>query len=109
MRCYIVCDIQGKVERHGDCPDIDYDKQAHNPGEYICEGIIVDTKQKIKHDGVAADGTLTNPRIVDKTQAEIDRDNPPPPVIAPAERMIRIKQKDWDALAARVQVLESKP
>jgi hypothetical protein len=66
------------------------------------EGSCNDITQKV----VDVGGTL---EIQQKTQAEIDRDNPKPPIVPIEDQQARITNKQLDALLARITALEQRP
>lgn len=84
-----------KILRTGACPASMMKKQA-GPGERVREGVADDLTQKMQGD-----------QVVDKTPEEIEADNPTPPPIQEEEKVKHVKNKDWDALVARVTALET--
>lgn len=107
MSHYIVHDADGKILRTGSCPEIIVDAQA-GPGEFAIEGVADDRKQKMEFDGLDESGRPVNPRLVDKTPAEIERDNPPPPVIPDEDKPASMTKKEVALLMQRVKDLEDR-
>lgn len=83
-----------KILRTGSCPPSMLSIQAR-PGEKVIEGIAKDHTQKMQGN-----------KVVDKTAAEIEADNPTPQPIPEDEKQKHIKKKDWDGILARLEALE---
>ena len=89
---FIVYDITGKILSTGSCPTSAFPKQARE-GEFVMEGTASDVRQKI-----------VKGKIVDKTPAEIKKDNPKTEVQPPA----RITEEQWQFVLDRLSKLEAK-
>lgn len=93
---YIIHNAMGAILRTVDCPPTVALMQV-GFGEFIIEGKANDATQKV------VDG-----KVVDKTQEEIDVDNPPPQIILDEDRCAYISKKQWQAVLDRLSALESK-
>ena len=107
MAQFIVYDQNKEVLRTGNAPLGMVNMQA-GPGEFTIEGTADDRKQKMEFDGLDESGRPINPRLVDKTPAEIERDNPPPPVIPDEDKPAQMTKKELALLMQRVKDIEDK-
>lgn len=97
---YIIYDETGKILRMVNCPSSLKYFQAGD-GEFVMEGVADDTTQKIIDVGIKG-------KIVDKTPAEIEADNPTPPEIPFEERTARITNEQLQNVMKRLDNLEKK-
>lgn len=75
-------------------------------GTAVAELAVPRKYTRIKFDSIDGSGKVVNPRL---DSASIVNPKPKlPPVIPPEERMVQIKQKDWDAFDARIAAIEAK-
>lgn len=107
MPQFIVYNKNKKIERTCSAPLGMANMQA-GPGEFVIEGVADDRNQKMEFDGLDESGRPINPRLVDKSPAEILADNPPPPVVADEDKPARLTKKEVDLLMKRVKLLEDK-
>ena len=106
MSNFIVFNENGKFLRTGNCPARMVNKQAGN-SEFVMEGIGNDRIDKIKFDGLDAKNKPINPRIVKKTEAEIEHDNPTPTPIPEDDKLAHITNKQWRNMQDRITQLEN--
>jgi len=83
-----------KILRTGSCPASMLSIQAKQ-GQMVKEGVANDRTQKMQGD-----------QVVNKTPVEIEADNPTPVPVPEEDREKNVKNKDWNALEARVAALE---
>ena len=106
---FITYNKSGKILRGGHCQASTFRSQARKENvEFVVEGIANDVTQKVEFDGFDSNGQPINPRIVDKTHAEIERDNPKREPTPFEEKRAAIKNKDWKNVLDRIKVLEEK-
>ena len=79
--------------------------QACYPGEMVIEGEANDATQKVEFDHLDRNGKPVNPRVVNKTPAEIAADTPPP--VDPRDRSAGITRRQWNDVLERLTALES--
>jgi len=98
MKEYIVLNMNGHLVSSGRCPNRDFDKQADKKkNETVIEGFIDQRKQKI-----------VGGKVVNKTAAEIEADNPAPPEIPESQRSANITNEQWQGILNRLDNLEAK-
>lgn len=102
MKKFIVYNLDRKMLRGGGCSDKDFFLQARD-GEFVMEGTANDVTQKIEFDGLDEKGQPINPRVVNKTQEEIEADNPTPPEIPFEKRVAHITNKQWQDVLAKLK------
>lgn len=102
---YIVYDKSGKMLRKAICPPSHCLSQAKED-EFIMEGTADDATQKVEFDGFDAEGQPINPRVVNKTPKEIEKDNPTPPEIPKGKRPAHIINAQWQDVLSRIKALE---
>ena len=105
MKRFVVYNNAGKILRTGGCPDNVFFRQTRE-GEFVMEGVANGITQKVEFDGLDNKGQPINPRIVNKTSAEIQADNPPPPVIPFEKRLTHINNEQWQDILDRLDKLE---
>ncbi len=105
MSNFIVYDANRKILRTGGCPLGMVNMQAQ-AGAFAIEGVADDKTQKMEFDGFDSDGRPINPRLVDKTPAEILADNPPPPVIPDDDKPATITRGQLRQFQDRLTELE---
>lgn len=106
MKNYIVFNKLKKILRTGGCGDRDFLLQAKS-GNFVMEGIAKDTIQQVEFDGFDTKGQPINPRVVDKTPAEILTDNPILPEIPKGKKPAPITNKQWQDVLNRLEALEN--
>ena len=95
MMNYVVYDRNGKILRTGICSEQDFELQAKDVAEeFVREGVANDLTQKISEG-----------KVVDKTQAEIDADKPPR--IKLEDMSANITNKQWQDMQDRITQLEN--
>lgn len=107
MKNYIVYNSDGKILVTGCCAETDFLLQAQD-GEFVMEGVANDVTQKVEFDGLDEENQPINPRVVDKTPAEIERDNPTPVPIPFEKKPALITNEQWENMQNRIAELESK-
>ena len=100
----IVYNKAGELLRQVSCPSNLRHSQAKE-GEFAMKGTANDTTQKVEFDGFDSDGQPVNPRIVNKTQAEIEAAIPAD--VPVGKRSARITNEDWQTILDRLDALES--
>lgn len=75
-------------------------------GEFVMEGEANDTTQKIEFDGFDEKGQPINPRVVDKSPEEVERDNPPEPRLLKGKQPANITNEQWQDVLKRLDKLE---
>ena len=105
MKNFIVYDKQEKIRRTGCCQDIDFLFQAKK-NEFIMEGKANGDSQKVTFDGFDKNGQPVNPRVVDKSPEEIEKDNPSLPEIPEKDRLAHITNEQWQDTLKRLDTLE---
>ena len=105
MKNYIVYNQDKKIQRTGSCPKDVFFLQAMGD-DFVMEGIADDATQKIGFDGFDVDGQPINPRVVDKTDAEILADNPTLPEILFEKRTAHITNEQLQNILDRLDNLE---
>ena len=104
---YIVYDNTGIILRQVQCHQDFADMQAKE-NELIIEGTANDVTQKIKFDGLDDKKQPVNPRVVDKTPAEIEADNPAPIPLSLKKQPAHITNEQWQGILNRLDNLEAK-
>lgn len=107
MRKYSIFNGERKILRSGVCTTASFEKKA-NDGEFIVEGFGNDVTQKVEFDGLDNDGQPINPRVVDKSPAEMVKVKIP--VLKPAikeKQPAYITNKQWQETLNRIKMLES--
>jgi len=104
---YIIYNKIGKILRTINCSPAMSKIQAKE-GEFILEGEANDVTQKIEFDGFDEKGQPINPRIVNKTLEEIEKDNPAPPEIPFEKRLAGITNGQLNEILGRLAALEVK-
>jgi len=94
MKNFIIYNEEGAILRTGTCQDSTFNRQAHE-GEFVIEGMANDVTQKV-----------VGGKVVDKTPAEIEADNPAPPVIPIENQPARITNKQWQNILDRLTAVE---
>ena len=102
---FILFNKFGKALAAGHCQDAAFSKQA-GEGEFVIEGIINDVTQKIEFDGLDEDGQPINPRVVDKTPAEVEIDNPKTKPKPFKDKQAKITNKQLQSILNRLEQLE---
>lgn len=105
MTSYIVFNQIRETLRTGFCLDKDILLQAKE-SEFVMEGTTNDVTQKIEFDGLDDKGQPVNPRVVDKTPEEIERDNPKTKPIPFEKRSAQITNEQWQDVLDRLDKLE---
>lgn len=100
MKSFIVYNMSERILRTGCCSDGDFLLQAGD-GEFVKEGTANDITQKIENPGI--DG-----KVVDKTQEEIEADNPTPPEITFEKRPAHINNEQWQDILDRLDKLDNR-
>lgn len=106
MAQFIVYNENKVILRTGSAPLGMVNMQAGD-GEFVIVGTAADKTQKMEFDGLDESGRPINPRLVDKTPEEIERDNPTPPEIPDEDRPAQMTKKDLAKLMKRVDDLEN--
>lgn len=91
---FIIYDVAGKILRTGFCPPSMVEAQAHKD-EFVMLGNADDSIQKI------VDG-----QVVDKTPAEINRDNPEPTELPDSDRPANITKGQLKDILDRLSTVE---
>lgn len=104
MKNFIIYNKEEKILSTGSCQDKDLKLQGI--GNFILEGTANDVTQKVEFDGLDIDGQPINPRVVDKTPAEIEADNPIIPEIPEGQRLAYITNEQWQDVLNRFDKLE---
>ncbi len=107
MKNYIIFNDTKRISRTGSCPISMINLQAGD-GEFVIEGIADSLTQKVDFDGLDEKGQPVNPRVVDKSSAEIERDDPVLIPISDEKRSANITNEQYQALLRRVEKLEKK-
>lgn len=107
MKSYIVYGLNGEILRTGHCPDRDVELQA-GANEFVMEGIANGTTQKVEFDGLDEKGQPVNPRVVDKTPEEIEKENPTTLKIPKSQKLVYITNEQWQAVLKRLDDLETR-
>ena len=110
MRNFTVYDKEGKILRTGRCRNVDFLRQAHE-GEFIIRDVANAATQKVEFDDFDENGQPIDPRIVDKTPEEIERDNPPLPEVVElpkGKRLASVTNEQWQNVLKRLDKLDKK-
>lgn len=106
MKNFIVYNTQGEILQVGLCQNGTFYLQA-KAGEFVMKGKANAATQKIKFDGLDADGQPINPRVVDKTPEEMEAEKPLEPEPVPiGQQQARITNKQWQDVLDRLDKLE---
>ena len=98
----IVYNQNGKILRLINCPNIECLNKQAEEGEYVMADVSDIKNMKV----IDVDST---PKLVKKTQQEIEAETPEVPKNIPEEeREITIVKKEWDRLLSRISDLENK-
>lgn len=106
MKFVVYNKVTGKITRTGHCQACTFDHQA-GEGEFVLEAVANDVRQKVV-DGFDDGGQPINPRVVDKTKLEIERDSPktkPKPFL---KKQAKITNEQYESLLKRIDKLEEK-
>ena len=108
---YILFDSIGKILGNGTCQSHMLKAQAHKPNQFVVEniwGFIDYAKMKIGFDGFDIESKQpVNPRIIDKTSAEIEASKLPEPKLLPFEKQqAYITNEQLQTILDRLAVLE---
>jgi len=98
---FVIYDKTGKILSTGHCQKTALHKQA-GENQFAMEGMADAITQKVEF---SPDG---EPRIVDKSPVEIEKDNPKTKEKPFAKKLARITNEDVQALVARLVALEKK-
>lgn len=105
---YIIYNKMGEALRIIDSPPSSSLLQVKE-NEFIMEGGADDATQKIEFDDFDDDGQPINPRVVNKTPAEIARDNPPELLEMPFKKQpANITKEQLQDVLNRLSKLETK-
>ena len=104
---FIVYGADKKIVMGGHCQESAFHKQA-NEGEFVLEGVANDITQKVEFDGFDENGQPINPRVVDKSSAEVEIDNPKTKPKSFKKRPARITNEKLEEILARIEALEAK-
>ena len=94
-----------KITATGHCQPSAFDKQAGD-GEFVLEGTANDVTQKVEFDGLDDNGQPINPRVVDKTSAEVERDNPKTKPKPAKKQRAKITNEQLQNILDRLTALE---
>jgi len=103
---FIIFNVNGKILRSGYCQVSTFYHQAAQD-EFVMEGLANDVTQKIVFDNINENEPV-NPRIINKTSIEIERDNPKTKPKSFAEKPVRITNKQLQTILNRIATLEVK-
>lgn len=103
MKRFIVYNKDGKILRHGGCPDYNFNLQAQE-NEFVMEGTANDLKQKVEFFW-DIDHNPIDPRVINKTPEEIEAENPPD--VQFEKQIAHITNKQWQDVLVRLDKLES--
>lgn len=104
----ITSETTGKILRLVGCPKTQRYLQAKD-GEFVMKGNANDVTQKIEFDNLDDKGQPVNPRVVDKTSAEIEADKPFKPEPKPFEKQpAQITNEKLGEILSRIKQLERK-
>lgn len=106
MKKFVVYNKQKEILRTGVCQNNTFDLQAKK-NEFVMEDSANDVTQKVEFDGFDEKGQPIDPRVVNKTPAEIEKDNPTPPEIPIGQRPASITNEQWQAIQDRLENLEN--
>ncbi len=106
MANFIAYDEKKQILRTGSAPLGMANMQA-GPGEFVIEGVADDQTQKMEFDGLDESGRPINPRLVDKSPAEILADNPPLPPVLEENKPANMTKGELAALVKRIENLEN--
>ena len=107
MKSFIIYNDKGEIIRVGSSQNIDYQLQAQND-EFVMDGTADCITQKIEFDGFDEKGQPINPRVVNKTPAEIEADNPAPIPLSLEKQPAHITNEQWQGILNRLDNLEAK-
>ena len=105
---YIVYKDDGKILRTGVCSFKTFLLQTKK-NEFVFEGVANDITQKIEFGGLDKKGQPINPKVVDKTLAEIEVDNPKPLKIPFEKQRACITNERLQSILDRLKRLEAMP
>ena len=106
---YAIYNKEGEIIRIVGCPP-EYAESQVKDDEGIIEAPrdVNDVTQKIEFDGFDEKGQPINPRVVNKTPAEIEADNPAPIPLSLEKQPAHITNEQWQGILNRLDNLEAK-
>lgn len=105
---YIIYNKEKTILRTVQCPPTMSKIQAKKD-EFIMEGIADDATQKVEFDGFDMDGQPINPRVVDKTPEEIEKEMPTNSgSIQCVKPFAHITNEQWQDVLSRLRALEGR-